>query len=240
MPAGCEVSVILPTLQEHEALGLLRTRIDAALLGYAAEVIVVDDDSRDGTSELVAAWAAPPPHRLLLRRGVRGLGSAVVEGFRSARGDILVVMDADGSHPPELLPQLIDPIRRGEAAFVIGSRLAPGGSAPGLSAVRRLISRSARRLARPLTKVSDPMSGFFAVRREALSLDHLAPVGYKIALEVLVKSRPSPVLEVPFVFGPRLAGTSKLDRRQMGLYLRHLGRLYLWRARGRGRALRTR
>jgi dolichol-phosphate mannosyltransferase len=240
VPGACEVSVVLPTLQEHDALDLLRGRIDAALSGYSAEVIVVDDDSGDGTTELVDAWAAPPPHRLVVRRGVRGLGSAVVAGFRAAQGGILVVMDADGSHPPELLPKLIDPIRRGEAAFVIGSRLVPGGSAPGLTAVRRLISRSARRLARPLTAVSDPMSGYFAVRRTAVPLEMLEPIGYKIALEVLVKGRPAPVVEVPFEFGPRLAGRSKLDRRQMGLYLRHLARLYLWRARGRGRALRTR
>ena len=240
MPVPCEVSVILPTLQEHDALALLRTRIDAALSGYAAEVIVVDDDSRDGTIELLASWLPPPPHRLVLRRGVRGLGSAVVEGFRAAQGSIVVVMDADGSHPPEVLPKLIEPIRRGDAAFVLGSRLVPGGSAPGLSLTRGLISRSARRLSRPLTAVSDPMSGFFAVRRSDLPMDQLAPIGYKIALEVLVKGRPAPVVEVPFEFGPRLAGRSKLDRRQMGLYLRHLARLYLWRARGRGRAFRTR
>jgi dolichol-phosphate mannosyltransferase len=240
VPVGCEVSVILPTLQEHDALNLLRGRIDAALSGYAAEVIVVDDDSRDGTQELVDTWASPPPQRMVLRRGVRGLGSAVVAGFRAAQGDILAVMDADGSHPPELLPKLIDPIRRGEAAFVIGSRLVLGGSAPGLTAVRRVISRSARGRARPLTTGSHPMSGDVAVRRAAVPLDQLEPIGYKIALEVLVKGRPAPVVEVPFEFGPRLAGRSKLDRRQMGLYLRHLARLYLWRARGRGRALRTR
>jgi dolichol-phosphate mannosyltransferase len=237
---GGDVSIVLPTLREHDSLVLLRPRLEHALAGYSAEVVVVDDDSRDGTEELVATWCAPPEYHLIVRRGVRGLASAVVEGLRRARGSVVVVMDADGSHPPELLPELIEPIRRGEAAFVLASRMVPGGSSPGLPGLRRAISWGATRLAEPLTGVGDPMSGFFAVRRDAVEIDQLAPVGYKIALEVLVKCRPSPVREVPFEFGPRLAGTSKLDRRQMGQYLRHLVRLYLWRARGRGRIRNTR
>jgi dolichol-phosphate mannosyltransferase len=237
---GGEVSIVLPTLREHDSLLLLRPRLERALTAYAAEVIVVDDDSRDGTEQLIATWSEPPQYRLIVRQGVRGLASAVVEGLRSARGSVVVVMDADGSHPPELLPLLIEPIRRGEAAFVLASRVVPGGSSPGLPGLRRLISWGATRLAKPLTGVGDPMSGFFAVRRDAVEIDRLTPVGYKIALEVLVKCRPVPVREVPFEFGPRLAGTSKLDRRQMGQYLRHLARLYVWRALGRGRTRRTR
>ncbi|MCI4350750.1 MAG: polyprenol monophosphomannose synthase [Thermoplasmata archaeon] len=234
------VSIVLPTLWEHDSLALLRPRIDRAVAGYAAEVVVVDDDSRDGTAELVAAWGAPPPYRLIVRQGVRGLGTAVVEGVRNSHGGIVVVMDADGSHPPELLPRMIDPIRQGRAAFVLGSRVVPGASSPGLPGLRRLISWGARKLARPLTRVGDPMSGFFAFRRDAVELERLTPIGYKIGLEVLVKCRPTPIQEIAFEFGPRLAGKSKFDRRQMGLYLRHLGRLYLWKLLGRGRTRSTR
>jgi dolichol-phosphate mannosyltransferase len=237
---GGDVSIVLPTLREHDCLVLLRSRLEKALAGYSAEIILVDDDSHDGTEELVATWSSPPEYHLIVRRGVRGLASAVVEGLRNSHGSVVVVMDADGSHPPELLPKLIEPIRRGEAAFVLASRVVRGGSSPGLPRLRRAISWGAIRLAEPLTRVGDPMSGFFAVRRNAIEVDQLAPLGYKIALEVLVRCRPAPILEVPFEFGPRLAGLSKLDRRQMGQYLRHLLRLYLWRARGRGRMRSTR
>lgn len=223
------VSVVVPTLREVESLRLLAPRLAAGLRGYEAEVLVVDDDSGDGTEALVADLARSGPFRLLVRRGKRGLASAVLDGLAATTGAVVVVMDADGSHPPELLPQLIEPCRTGTAEFVLASRHVPGGDDGLMRASRRFVSGGASILARPLTGVHDPMSGYFALRREILARAPLRPLGYKIGLEILVKCRPHPVREVPFAFGNRLAGASKLDSKVISHYLRHLARLYGWR-----------
>jgi dolichol-phosphate mannosyltransferase len=235
-----EVSVILPTYNERECVGPLGPRLDAALRPWSHEVIVVDDDSPDGTAELVRSFGPASGWRLVTRKGVRGLSGAVLVGFSEAIGDVVVVMDADGSHPPETVPSLIRAITEEGADLAIASRFVPGGSDLGLHGLRRAVSWGATRLARPLTKVRDPMSGFFAVRRALLQRVGLTPVGYKIGLEVLVKCRPKRVREVPFVFGGRIAGTSKLGSRQVIAYGEHIFRLYRWRFFGAGRASRTR
>ncbi|MCI4330987.1 MAG: polyprenol monophosphomannose synthase [Thermoplasmata archaeon] len=242
MQSAPAVSVILPTYNERESLRLLAPRLLAALTPYSSEILVVDDDSPDGTGALVEELAHSGPFRRLRRPGRLGLASAVLEGFSKARGRVLVVMDADGSHPPETIPSLVEPILSGDAEFVLASRKLPGGSSPGLRGTRKAISWIASSLARPLTSVSDPMSGFFAVARPVLDRARLTPLGFKIALEVLVKCRPGPLVEVPFCFESRVAGNSKLDRRQIGGFIRHLWRLYVWRASGRvsGRASSTR
>lgn len=229
MATSFEVSVVLPTLNERECLELLYKRLDAALAPYSHEIVVVDDQSPDGTGELVRRLAASGPYRLISRVGRTGLSSAVLEGFLAARGRILVVMDADGSHPPELLPDLIAPIRLGRAEFVLASRRVRGGADGGLRSVRWLTSWAATLPARPLTPVHDPMSGFFAVPTDVLGRSSLSPTGFKIALEILVKCRPAPVLEVPFHFGERLAGESKLGPKVIASYGWHLMRLYTWR-----------
>lgn len=235
-----DLTVILPTYNEREAITALRPRLDAVLSAYRAEVLVVDDSSPDGTADWVRSLGPASGWRLHSRSGRQGLASAVVDGFRSARGEVLVVMDADGSHPPETIPRLVEPIRSGAAAFTLASRFVEGGRDEGLHGVRRLISWGAAYLARPLTDVKDPMSGFFAVDRGVLQRADLAPIGYKIALEVIVRCRPVPILEVPFIFTPRIAGTSKLGLRQILGYVRHIGRLYAWRFAGAGRASSTR
>ena len=232
------VSVILPTYNERETLRVLAPRLVSALAPYSSEILVVDDDSPDGTGQLVEELARTGPFRRLARRGRLGLASAVLEGFTKAQGRVLVVMDADGSHPPETVPSLIDPILAGRAEFVLASRKLPGGSAPGLRGTRRAISWIASSLARPLTAVSDPMSGFFAVSRPVLDRARLTPLGFKIALEVIVKCKPAPLVEVPFCFESRVAGNSKLDRGQIGGFLRHLWRLYVWRWSGRASSTR--
>lgn len=209
------------------------------LRDYASEVLIVDDGSPDGTASFAAALDGGL-YRVLERPSRLGLASAVLEGFRRARGRAIVVMDADGSHPPELIPSLVGPVFDGRAEFVLASRHVPGGSSPGLVGWRRLVSWGAEFLARPLVTVHDSGSGFFAVGRPVLDRAPLAPIGYKIALEVLVRCNPRPVLEVPFAFGPRVAGESKLGSGQVGEYLHHLARLYAWRAFGPRRASRTR
>lgn len=241
MGTAPEVTVILPTLHERACLEALRPRLERVLAPYAAEVLVVDDNSPDGTAAWVRGLGGSGIWRLLLRDRPRGLASAVVDGIGAARGRIVVVMDADGSHPPELLPRLLGPIRDGRAEFVLASRFVPGGADAGLGPLRRAISRTAAALARPLTPVSDPMSGFFAVDRSVAARAHLAPVGYKIGLEILVRCRPEPVAEVPYVFAERVAGESKLGGRQVAGYLGHLARLYRFRyGPGAGPASRTR
>lgn len=240
MVTSPRVSLVLPTYKEREALARFYPTLAPVAAALDAEVIVVDDGSPDGTAEMARHLAGPPEPIVIERPGERGLASAVLSGFARARGDVLAVMDADGSHPAEVLPNLVAAVTNGGAEFALGSRWVPGGSGEGLSVSRWVVSTSARALARPLCNVHDPMSGAFAVRRDVLGRGQLAPLGYKIALEILVKCRPSPVAEVPLAFRPRLAGESKLGQREVVHYLRHLERLYAYRLAESRRASRTR
>jgi dolichol-phosphate mannosyltransferase len=231
MADGKQVSVIIPTINEAENLRLLIPRVAAALAGRDFELIVVDDGSRDGTPEVVAELARTFPLTLQVRDNPRdGLSGAVLTGFRLARGDVLAVMDADLQHPPERLPALLDPLERDEADFVIGSRHAPGGTvAERWGLFRRLNSRVATLLARPFAgpATTDPMSGFFALRRTTLAgAQRLTPLGYKIGLELMCKCRVRRVREVPIHFSARQHGRSKLTIKQQFRYLEHLSRLY--------------
>jgi dolichol-phosphate mannosyltransferase len=240
MPADPEVSLILPTFNERTCLGMLHERIESALERYPHEIIVVDDGSPDGTAHRVRELSSDGPYHLVLRDRRRGLGSAVVEGIGRSRGSAIAVMDADGSHPPELLPALVEPVLHREAEFVLGSRRVPGGDYEGLTPLRTVTSWVASRAARGLTTVQDPMSGFLTVRREVLDRAPLRATGFKIGLEIITKCRPAPILEVPFHFGPRLAGRSKLTAVTVVDYVRQLSDLYRWRAAADGRDSRTR
>ncbi len=221
-----QVSVILPTFNERSALASLHPRLVEGLRPFTAEILVVDDGSPDGTGDLVRELATDGVYRLIERPYRSGLASAVSDGFREARGEVVVVMDADGSHPPEAIPALVGPVVDGRAEMVLASRHLPGASSPGLAGVRRWISGGAAALARPLTAVTDPMSGFFAIHRAVLGRGALTPAGFKIGLEVIVKCHPSPIVEIPFCFDRRIAGSSKLGSGQIFGYLRHLSRLY--------------
>ncbi len=240
MAGPAAFSVVLPTYNERASLEALDARIRRVLVDPPGEVLVVDDSSPDGTAAVIEELGRTGPYRVLRRATRMGLASAVIEGIAHARTDVIAVMDADGSHPPEAIPSLVAPILSGRARFVLASRHLPGARSDGLSGSRRVISRGAQILARPLTRVTDPMSGFFAFDRSILAGASLSPVGYKIALEILVRCRPRPSLEVPYVFAPRLAGESKLGGEQVGEYLRHLGRLYAFRMFGSRTAASTR
>ena len=228
-----DVSIVVPTYKEAENLRPLVEGVMAAMNAspWSAEMIIVDDDSRDGSAEAVGQLAEHHPVRIVVRTQERGLSSAVIRGFREAAGHILVCMDADLSHPPGALPDLIRPVADGEADFSLGSRYVPGGSTSSdWGLFRWLNSWVARTLARPLTNVSDPMAGFFCLRRESFEqADALNPIGYKIGLELIIKARCRRVREVPIAFVDRAAGQSKLTLSEQWRYLVHLKRLYLHR-----------
>ena len=225
------ITVVVPTFREAQNLphlidGLARLRESHCL---PLDLLIIDDDSQDGSLELVQsrreAWV-----QIVVRTGQRGLSSAVLEGLRRARGEVLVCMDADLSHPPAALPRMLAKLQEG-ADFVIGSRYASGGStAHDWGFLRWLNSRLATLLARPLTTVRDPMAGFFALRRSTFAKGRdFAPVGYKIGLELLVRCGCERVVEVPIHFDSRRYGRSKLTLKQQLLYLQHLRRLYVFR-----------
>jgi dolichol-phosphate mannosyltransferase len=226
------VSIVVPTYREAENIPTLVGRVFAAMTqaGIPAEMLIVDDDSRDGTDFAVGNLGPEFPVRLITRLGERGLSSAVVRGFHEARHDILLCMDADLSHPPESVPAVIAPIAENRAEFCIGSRYTSGGrTRENWGLLRKLNSLGATWLARPLTSATDPMAGFFCLRREVLKRAEQAglnPIGYKIGLEILVKAKCRTILEVPIEFSDRLHGRSKLTVRQQLLYLRHLVHLY--------------
>ncbi len=225
-----EISLIIPTLNEAANLTPLTERIDAALRGRAYEILIVDDNSRDNTPQVCAGLSAKYPLRLIVRTHPKdGLSGAVLHGMAEAKGTILVVLDADLQHPPEKLPDVIAPLEQNIADFVIGSRYVKGGSIEsGWSPYRAINSWVATVLARPFAgKVCDPMSGFIALRRaDYLQARRLTPLGYKIGLELLCKTRAARVVEVPIHFSNRVAGESKLSLKEQFRYLEHLSRLY--------------
>ncbi len=227
------VSIIVPTFREAPNVKPLIERVFAALEGVEceAELILVDDDSRDGTEEIVENLKAEYPVRLMVRRDERGLSSAVLAGFGGARYDRFVVLDADLQHPPEMIPALLARLDTGDCDFVIGTRYGGEGAvAAEWPVLRRLGSRLATLLARPLMPLTDPMSGFFALRRETWERARkLSPIGYKIALELYVKGRCKHAAEIPIRFDCRVAGESKLGFAEQLHYLRHLFRLYRFR-----------
>jgi len=226
-----QVSVIVPTFQEAGNLSLLVPRIGAALdkAALTYEVLVVDDDSQDGTSVVCKKLAREFPLRLLTRVGQRGLATAVIHGLNAAAADRLVVMDADLSHPPESIAELVRALDSPAVDFVIGSRYVPGGQVDaGWTGFRRLNSGVATLLARGLTRARDPMAGFFALPKSTYTrAGTLRPLGYKIGLELMVRCNCQHLREVPITFLDRTHGKSKMDLGQQWLYLRHLGRLYL-------------
>ena len=223
------VSIIVPTFREAANIPSLAERIHAALSdsGIAWELLLIDDNSEDGSEAVVAELARRLPVRLVTRRqSPRDLSLSVIEGIRLCRFDRLVVMDADLSHPPERIADLLAALDA-DCDMVIGSRYAPGGLIDRTWSPWRLLnSRVATSLAFPLVSCSDPLSGFFATDRRVLpDLQRLQPIGYKIALELMVRGQLR-VKELPIDFRDRSMGSSKMNWRQQLNFLRHLYRLY--------------
>jgi len=233
------VSVIVPTYQERGSIGDLIEQTSIVMKGWDYEIVVVDDDSPDGTAEHAASFADRHPVRVITRQGIRGLGSAVIEGCRHAEGTLIAVVDADLQHPPEVVPRLAKAIEDG-ADIAVASRYVDGGGVKGWSLLRRLISRGAILLARPLTDLKDPMSGCFMLTRPALVEDEVNGRGYKLLLEILVKSHYNRATEVPYIFECRRNGKSKLGAKEYARYSKLLLELYLYKlsSRLRGRQAR--
>lgn len=226
------LALVIPTLNEEGNIAPVLDRVRAALEGFEIpfEILVVDDDSRDRTGAIVSALGAEDPRiRLIVRKGQRGLSGAIVDGWRHTDAEILGVMDADLQHPPELLPALYRAIAGG-SDLAIGSRYTPGGGIGNWNVLRKLLSSAAVWATWPLqrrgVRAHDPMSGFFLVRRECVQNIAFQRAGFKLLLEILIRSRVSSVEEIPFSFGLRSEGESKANLKVGVDYARLLARLY--------------
>ena len=216
-----DITVIIPTFKEEANIRNIVAEVDAVLKknSIRGEILVVDDNSPDRTIEIVNGLkSAIPGLNLIVRKEDHGLSQSVVEGFRSANSDIFLVMDADLSHPPTLIPEMLAEIRAGND-LVIGSRYMEGGGIKKWPLNRRVISIGATFLGRLLfPDVSDPVSGFFALRKSVVAGAPLKPRGYKILLEVMGKGTWQKDKEIPFEFVDREIGTSKLKLRTIVEY----------------------
>lgn len=225
------LSIVIPTYKEVLNIPHVLDRIDRLrkTTGLECEVLFMDDNSNDGSVEAVES-SGHSFARIVVRKTNRGLSPAVVDGFRLARNPVLVCMDCDLSHPAEKIPAMVLALASGQQ-MVIGSRYVPGGSTDDNWGIFRwLNSRIATLLARPLTEVRDPMSGFFAMRKVDFDkAANLNPIGYKIALELIVKCGFENVGEVPIAFADRVHGTSKLSLKEQLRYVQHVRRLYMHR-----------
>ena len=206
------VSIIVPTLNEEENIAPLVSQIIASTVPFR-EILFVDDNSTDATRDMIRALAGSHPIRLIEQNGVHlGLARAIMLGARAAHGEILLVMDADLSHPPERIKELLAPLFAGTADMVVGSRYVKGGSTPGWPLWRRIVSRMGAVLAYPLTGIHDSMCGFFAIGRSRLL--ELAPQasGFKIVFETIVRGGGTlRVCEIPIAFRSRIRGKSKMS-----------------------------
>jgi dolichol-phosphate mannosyltransferase len=223
--SGVELSVIVPTFNERDNVAELVRRLHIALEGVRWEVIFVDDDSPDGTSGMARSVAAVDGRtRCIQRIGRRGLSTACIEGMLASCAPYLAVIDGDMQHDESLLPKMLQELQGNDLDVVVGSRYVAGGSVGNWKESRALMSRIATSMGRRFVppKLTDPMSGFFMMRREALDLvvRNLSAVGFKILLDVFASSpRPLKFTELPYEFRNRVAGESKLDSQVMWEYL---------------------
>ena len=243
-PAPAQVSILLPTYNESQNIvGLLRSVAEHLPRNLRIETIVIDDNSPDGTGRIVEDYirnvqrAANHAMGIVHRRAREGLGSAILRGIQLSTGSSIVVLDSDFSHPPSLIPKLIEAIRHPHCDIAVASRYTRGGAVSGWPLRRKVISRVATRIAKTGlgVKQDDPMSGFFAFKKSVVDGLKLDGLGYKMLLEILVKARGATVREIPYTFTDRRAGDSKLGAGTVVDYCRSVWRLY---RHGRGRGAR--
>jgi len=230
-----QVSIIIPTYNESEnIIQVLKSIGDHLPRNVWVEAIVVDDNSPDGTGKVVEDYITDSQNEaeysinVIHRKAKSGLSSAILDGIQHSSSETVVVMDSDFSHPPKIIPQLVEELSTSDCDIVIASRYTKGGEVSGWSTKRKLISKGATGIAKAGLGVneSDPMSGFFAFKRKILEGIKFDAIGYKMLLEILVKTKGAKVKEIPYTFTDRTRGSSKLDSSTMFDFVTSVWRLY--------------
>jgi len=230
-----QVSIIVPTYNESQNILAILKSIEQNLpKNKPVETIVVDDNSPDGTGSIVEEYintvkkAAGYTIGVIRRKAKEGLSSAILKGIESSKGQTIVVMDSDRSHPPDIIPKMVDTLDNSECDIVVASRYVKGGAVSGWSVKRKLISKVATKIAQHGLGVGqkDPLSGFFAFKRNILDGLKLDAIGYKMLLEILVKTKGVRVKEIPYTFTNRMQGESKLGTPVVFDYIRSVWKLY--------------
>ena len=230
-----QVSIIIPTYNESQTiLNVLKSIGDIIPKNILTQAIVVDDNSPDGTGKIVEDYLknvkkiAGYTIDIIHRRTKNGLSSAILNGIQRATGDTIVVMDSDLSHPPQIIPKMIEALKHYQCDIVIASRYITGGKINGWNKKRKLSSKIATVIAKKGlgVKTNDPMSGFFAFKKGILKGLNFDAIGYKILLEILVKKRGISIKEIPYTFQNRTLGSSKLDSSIVIDYIKSVWKLY--------------
>ena len=229
------VSIILPTYNESQNIIHVIESIEKHLpKNFKSETIVVDDNSPDGTGKIVDEYLnfkkiANNTIDIIHRTTKSGLASAILKGIQHATGDIIIVMDSDLSHPPQIIPKMLDSLKKYHSDIVIASRYVKGGGIEKWTLKRKLMSKVATKIAKLSLGVSakDPMSGFFMFKKNLLHDLKFDGIGYKLLLEILVKTKGAKISEVPYTFTNRKFGTSKLDSSTIIDYFKSVSKLYL-------------
>lgn len=229
------LSIIVPTFNEKETLPLMMEDVFGILkdAGIESEMIIVDDNSPDGTGDLAEELAKKFPVKVLHREGKFGLSSAVLTGFSRASGEILMVTDADGSHDYRIIPEMVKAITDEGYELVVASRYMPGGGVTEWPMKRKIISWGATTLGRLFTPIKDCVSGFFAFKREIISGVNINPIGYKVGLEIFAKGKYTKSKEIPYIFNDRQIGESKLSNKEIIYYAQQILSLLKYRIFGR-------
>lgn len=219
------ITVIIPTYNEKESIKPRVEELSRYLCNEDFEIVIVDDNSSDGTGEIAESLGKELPIRIIHRSAKLGLASAVATGLRTARGEIVGVMDADGSHPSSLGPELIRVVKEG-TDIAVGSRYTRGGRIKNWPLQRKIMSKIAVILAKPLTKLKDPMSGYFFFKKSIIRKVNLKAKGYKILLDIMVRGNINKFYEVPYEFTDRQKGQSKIGLGVVCDYIYQLSQLY--------------
>ena len=231
-----QVSIILPTYNESQnILKILKSIGESIPKKISFETIIIDDNSPDGTGNIVEEYVenvrefAHNTINVIHRKAREGLSSAIMSGIQQATGDTIVVMDSDLSHPANIIPKMLDALKS-KCDLVIASRYVPDGAIEGWNLKRKLISKTATEIAKKCLGIdtADPMSGFFAFKKKIINDLKFDAIGYKMLLEILVKTKEVNVTEIPYTFTDRQFGVSKLDTRTILDYLKSVWRLYLY------------
>ena len=232
---NAQISIIIPTYNESQnILQILKSIKDNLPKNFVTQAIVVDDNSPDGTGKLVEDYLknikkmADYTIEIIHRKAKDGLSSAILKGIQHAKGDTIVVMDCDFSHPPQIIPKLIESIKKYQYDIVVASRYIKGGKIQGWSLKRKTMSKFATLIAKKGLGIDthDPMSGFFAFKRNIIKGLNIDAIGYKFLLEILVKTKNVSIKEIPYTFQNRELGSSKLSIRTIFDYYRSVWKLY--------------